>query len=162
MINVSWADAVAYCEWLSTETGKLYRLPSEAESEYACRAGTTTARWWGDGISYNRANFRESGSEWSGERTSPVDTLDPNPFGLHDMLGNVWEWVEDCWHEDYTGAPTDGSAWLEANDGHCGRRVLRGGSWFIKPLFVRSAVRYWSKTDSRKNDMGFRLAQDIE
>ena len=95
VINVSWEDAIAYCEWLSEQTGRGYRLPSEAEWEYAARGGTATRYWWGDEVGKNRANLRDSGSQWSGEQTSPVGSFDANPFGLHDVHGNVWEWCQD-------------------------------------------------------------------
>ena len=127
VINVSWKDAAAYAEWLSEQTGKRYRLPSEAEWEYAARAGTTTAYWWGNEIGQNRANCDGCGSQWDNKQTAPVGSFKPNAFGLYDTAGNVWEWVQDCWNENYAGAPTDGSAWEE---GDCSQRVLRGGAWF--------------------------------
>ena len=159
VINVTWIDAVAYTEWLSGRTGTRYRLPTEAEWEYACRAGTTTARWWGNEVGKNRANFDRSGSEWSGKQTSPVDAFEPNPFGLHDMLGNVFEWTQDCWHENYNGAPMDGAAWLEADGGDCECRVVRGGSWSFKSVFARSAARYdgYHFPYGRFNGLGFRV-----
>lgn len=126
VINVSCDDARAYIGWLSQETGRSYRLPSEAEWEYACRAGTATCYSFGDAITPDNANYADSGLG----RTTEVRAYPPNPWGLHDMLGNVWEWVEDEWHENYRGAPTDGSAWKDtgaARNPHlC---VLRGGSW---------------------------------
>ena len=113
VINVSWEDAVAYTEWMSEQTGERYRLPSEAEWEYAARAGTEKKYSWGNEIGSNRANCDECGSEWSGEQTAPVGSFDPNRWGLHNMHGNVWEWVQDCSNMDYDGAPQDGSAWGE-------------------------------------------------
>jgi formylglycine-generating enzyme required for sulfatase activity len=160
LINASWDDAVAYCAWLSTETGRAYRLPSEAEWEYACRAGTTTIRWWGDEVGEDRANFGNWGNEWGGKQTSLVDAFAANPFGLNDMLGNVHEWVQDCSHDNYEGAPADGSAWLEASGGDCGRRVIRGGSWFDRPWLVRSANRLRHTPSHRSGLIGFRLAQN--
>ncbi len=161
VINVSWTDAVTYCEWLGKQTGKLYRLPNEAEWEYACRAGTTTAYWWGDGHGKNLANFRGADSQWGAKQTSPVGSFDPNPFGLYDMHGNVWEWCKDCWHGTYNNAPRDGTAWEESGGGDCGRRVIRGGSWLNIPRLLRSADRDRDNTDDRNYDLGFRLAQDF-
>jgi formylglycine-generating enzyme required for sulfatase activity len=135
------------------------RLPSEAEWEYAARAGTATRYWWGDEFEVKRVNCRESGSEWSGEQASPVDAFPPNPWGLYDTSGNVLEWVEDCWHDSYEGAPEDASPWLESGGGDCGRRVLRGGSWYFLPGHVRSATRFSYTADCRDNYVGFRLAQ---
>ncbi len=122
-VRVSWKDAKAYVEWLSKETGRPYRLLSEAEWEYACRAGTTTRFWWGDDITPENANYGGGGNLG---KTAEVGSYPPNPWGLYDMHGNVWEWVEDCWNDGYQEAPVDGSAWTS---GDCGRRVLRGGSW---------------------------------
>ena len=125
VINVSWEDAIAYTEWLSAQTGERYRLPSEAEWEYAARAGSTTKYSWGNEIGHNRANCNACGSQWDNEKTAPVGSFGPNAFGLHDMHGNLWEWVQDCWNDSYQGAPADGSAWTS---GACAIRVLRGGS----------------------------------
>ena len=158
VINVSWDDATAYTQWLSDQTGKVYRLPSEAEWEYAARAGTETAYWWGNQNGVNIANFQSSGSEWSGKKTSPVDAFKANPFGLHDMLGNVWEWIQDTWHEDYQGAPEDGSVW---KGGDTSLRVLRGGSWNHLPAYVRLVLRNRITPHARYNTVGFRLAQDL-
>ncbi|WP_297323885.1 formylglycine-generating enzyme family protein [Nitrosomonas sp.] len=141
VINVSWKDARDYVQWLSKQTGKKYRLPTEAEWEYAARARTQTAYWWGPDIGKNNANCRGCGSEWDGKQTAPADSFNPNTFGLHNTAGNVWEWIEDCSHDNYQGAPADGSAWKEANGGDCGRRVVRGGSWFGDPQLLRSAGR---------------------
>lgn len=154
VINVSWDDAVAFAAWLSQQTGKHYRLPSEAEWEYAARAGTTTSYWWGDTASKDRAKF---GSLLSG--TAPVGTFPPNPFGLHDTSGNVWEWTQDCWNESYVGAPEDGSAWIS---GDCSKHVLRGGSWFIMKEWLRSAFRYTYPSDERHGWLGFRLVRDLD
>ena len=123
--SVSWEDAKAYAKWLSEKTGKAYRLPSESEWEYVSRAGTDTQYWWGEEIGEGKANCDGCGSEWDNKSTSPVGRFSANGFGLYDTLGNVWEWVEDCWHGNYEGAPVDGSAWLASNDGHCDQRVLR-------------------------------------
>ena len=158
VIEVNWDDAQAYAAWLSEETGKRYRLPSEAEWEYAARAGTTTNYFWGDAIGNNRANCAGCGSQWDNSQTAPVGSFQPNQFGLYDTHGNVWEWVEDCWHGSYEGAPTDGSAWTS---GSCNTRVLRGGSWYGRPWILRSAIRYRYNPDFRSYNSGFRLAQDL-
>ena len=160
VINVNWHDAKAYATWLSAQTGKTYRLPSESEWEYAARAGTETAYSWGDEIGVNRANGGGSGSKWSNRKTSPVGSFEPNAFGLYDMHGNVWEWVEDCWHNNYEGAPSDGSAWTGGGDSDLA--VVRGGSWYDDPRFLRSAVRYWFRPSIRFNFLGFRLVQDLK
>ncbi len=138
VVMVSWHDAKDYVAWLSSETGAHYRLLSEAEWEYAARAGTETKYSWGNDIGTNRANCRGCGSQWDGRRTAPVGSFAPNPFGLHDMHGNVYGWVEDCWNESYEGAPSDGSAWLS---GDCSSGVTRGGSYYFDPSEARSAHR---------------------
>jgi len=122
VVSVSWQDAQRFAQWAGG------RLPTEAEWEYATRAGTATRYWWGDELGKNNANCAGCGSPWDGKQTAPVGSFQPNVFGLHDMLGNVWEWVQDCWHESYKGAPTDGSAWGKQQGGDCARRVIRGGS----------------------------------
>ena len=127
VINVTWDDAKRYVAWLSRMTGKPYRLLTEAEWEYAARAGTQTAYSWGDEIGKGNANCDGCGSQWDNKQTAPVGSFAANAFGLYDMHGNVWEWVEDCFHDNYEGAPDDGSAWTA--DGDCNSRVLRGGSW---------------------------------
>ncbi len=157
-IYVSWNDAKAYAKWLSKETGKRYRLPSEAEWEYAARAGSTTKYSWGNSLGQNKANCRACGNQWDGKKTAPVGSFQPNQFGLYDMHGNVWEWVEDRWHDSYQGAPANGSAWTS---GSSGSRVLRGGSWTFKPGYLRSASRIWNTPGTRFNRNGFRLAQDL-
>ena len=155
VIDVSWEDAKAYCAWLREQTGQPYRLPSEAEWEYAARAGAETAYWWGDEIGVNRANCDGSGSQWSGKQTSPVGSFPANPFGLYDTSGNVWEWVQDRWHDNYQGAPKDGSAW---ESGDSDRRTLRGGSWLKQTGNVRCAFRGGTLPSYRLNSIGFRLA----
>jgi len=155
VIQVSWKDAVAYCQWLSVQTGQPYRLPSEAEWEYAARAGTQTAYWWGHEAGQNRANFDGSGSQWSNRQTAPSGSFPANPWGLYDTSGNVWEWVQDRWHADYQGAPDDGSAWESGADRG---RVLRGGSWFSRGRGARSAYRRRHGPDNRVSYTGFRLA----
>lgn len=155
VINVTWYEAGEYAAWLSQATGQAFRLPSEAEWEYAARAGTQTRWSFGDQESDlgNYAWFEGN----SGAQTHPVGEKKPNPWGLYDVHGNVWEWVEDCWHESYDEAPTDGSAWLEENGGNCDPRALRGGSWFDGPGGARSAVRFRSGPSSRVSSFGFRV-----
>ena len=156
VINVSWDDAQSYVAWLSRETGEAYRLLSESEWEYAARGGTQTRYWWGDDIGRNRANCDGCGSRWDDESTAPVGSFAANAFGLHDVHGNVWEWVQDCWNDSYVGAPGDGSAWESVN---CSLRVLRGGSWDDFPGGLRAAIRNRIVTGSRSNDAGFRVAR---
>ncbi len=161
VIDVSWEDARAYASWLSSRTGHGYRLPSESEWEYAARSGTVTKHWWGDEIGVNRANCAGCGSQWDGQSTAPVGSFAASPWGLHDMHGNVWEWVEDCWNGDYEGAPSDGSAW---NPGNCNLRVVRGGSWAdsLSPWNLRSADRNWGIPGSRSYIIvGFRVARTL-
>jgi formylglycine-generating enzyme required for sulfatase activity len=159
VISVTWDDARRYAAWLSRMTGKPYRLLSEAEFEYAARAGTRTAYPWGDEIGENNANCRGCGSKWDGRQPAPVGSFAPNQFGLHDMHGNLWQWVADCYHNDYRGAPPDGSAWIEGAD--CSRRVVRGGSWYLDPQDLRSAVRVASPADDRDTSLGFRVARTL-
>nr|VFK58355.1 MAG: Formylglycine-generating enzyme, required for sulfatase activity, contains SUMF1/FGE domain [Candidatus Kentron sp. TUN] len=159
VIHVSWQDAQDYCAWLSRETGHGYRLPSEAEWEYAARAGAQTRYWWGNEIGTNRANCSDCGSQWDGKETSPVGSFPPNPFGLHDTAGNVWEWTADCWHGDYQSAPRYGAIWGGADGGDCALRVVRGGAWSFKPRYIRSAIRGRFNTGKANNSIGFRLAR---
>ena len=159
VINVSWDDAQEYVRWLSRETGRTYRLLSEAEWEYVARAGSTTKYPWGDDIGTNKANCDGCGSRWDDKRTAPVGSFEPNAFGLFDTAGNVWEWVEDCWNENYNGAPGDGSAWTSRN---CNRPVLRGGSWGDYPWGIRSANRNRNDAGIRDNYLGFRVARTLD
>ena len=158
VINVSWEDARAYVRWLSRETGERYRLLSESEWEYVARGGARTQYHWGDSIGNHRANCRGCGSRWDGQRTAPVGSFSPTGFGSHDVHGNVWEWVEDCWNGDYRGAPSNGSA---RGSGDCSRRVLRGGSWLDVPRDMRSAGRNWYPAGSRVSIVGFRVARTL-
>ncbi|MDB9423714.1 SUMF1/EgtB/PvdO family nonheme iron enzyme [Microcystis aeruginosa CS-564/01] len=155
--SVNWYQATEFCKRLSRETKREYRLPSEAEWEYACRAGTTTPFYFGETIMGELANYNaynsyaeEPDGEYQNE-TTPVGQFPPNAFGLYDMHGNVWEWCADTWHDNYDGAPTDGSAWIENEDDN--RSPLRAGSWFSLPINCRSASRNASK--SRRDDSGF-------
>lgn len=156
VINVSWNSAVAYAQWLSQQTGEQYRLPTDAEWEYAARAGTSSRYWWGSEIDGIRANCAECGSLWDGEMSSEVGRFRPNPFGLHDTAGNVFEWVADCWNDTYENAPKDGSA-LEKKD--CGVRVIRGGAWSFPPKEIRSANRWRDFQPRQSDDTGFRLVR---
>ncbi len=158
VINVSWEDAVAYTEWLSVETDLRYRLPSEAEWEYALRAGSVTAYSWGNEIGQGRANCDGCGSQWGGKKTAPVGAFGANAWGLHDMHGNVWEWVQDCWHASYRGAAADGSAW---ESGDCARRVLRGGSWFDYPRTSAPRTATGSPPADGSAVIGFRIARTL-
>ena len=164
VMSVSWKDAQEYISWLSKKTGKTYRLLSEAEWEYVARAGTTTPFHTGATISPSQANYHGdytyNGSS-KGEnrnRTIPVGSLGANQFGLHDVHGNVWEWVQDCGNTSYKGAPSDGRAWTT---GDCSRRVLRGGSWLHEPRLLRSSDRFWYGTDERYYYIGFRVARTL-
>ena len=162
--DVSWNDAQAYLAWLSKTTGKTYRLMSEAEREYVARAGTSTPFWWGASISPGEANYDArivyAGGKSGEFRQQPVivDSLAANAFGLFNIEGNVNEWVADCWHDDYKGAPSDGSAWVS---GDCSRRVLRGGSWNDNPEKLRAASRSAFYPGFRSREIGFRVARDL-
>ena len=164
VINVNWHDAEAYVAWLSTVTGRTYRLLSEAEYEYSMRAGTTTEYPWGDDIKLNgqpMADCDGCGSKWDNQRTAPVGSFAANKFGLFDMVGNVMSWTEDCVHQNYNGAPGDGSAWLEANSGDCSARVLRGGSWDATPVSLSFAVRGGYSSETRSTYIGVRVARTL-
>jgi formylglycine-generating enzyme required for sulfatase activity len=181
VINVSWDEAKEYVSWLSKITGKTYRLLTEAEYEYAVRAGTLTAYPWGDDIKLDgavMANCDGCGSQWDHHQTAPVGSFSPNKFGLYDMVGNVFEWTEDCTHNSYDEAPIDGSAWIAEGpkgvidlgaifdhpgpaSGDCSIRIVRGGAWFSHPDFLRSAFRYSQVTDYRYNNLGFRVARTL-
>lgn len=174
VVHVSWNDANAYAQWLAQSTGMRYRMPSEAEFEYALRAGSTTVYWWGDGNPDRVVENLTGDGERSPSRRSwsnvfpnyddghwgpgPVRSYPPNPFGLHDMNGNVSEWVDDCWHDTYVRAPTDGRSWV--NPG-CERRVIRGASWASAPDQARSAFRLNAPADTRGARVGFRVAREL-
>ena len=170
VIHISWEEATAYAAWLSTETGKRYRLPTEAEWEYAVRAGSATKYHFGDNEAQlcrygNHADtstdyeFRNTAcSDGVGEGTAEVGQYQPNAFGLYDMQGNVYEWVQDCWNNSYAGAPADGRAWTS---GDCGLRVVRGGAWGFGPTLMRSASRHGLPRWGGASYLGFRLIQDL-
>ena len=155
---VSWNDAQAFVKWLSELTGQTFRLPTEAEWEYAVRAGSTTKYSWGNSIGSNRANCKNCGTQWDDYYNVPAGSFSANAWGLHDMHGNVWEWVEDCLNDSYIGAPNDGSAWTSGN---CSQRVVRGGSWDDKPRYLRSASREKFTRSYRAVNIGFRLVQNM-
>jgi formylglycine-generating enzyme required for sulfatase activity len=155
--DLSWVDAKSYIAWLSQKTGQAYRLPSEAEWEYAARGGTRTAFWWGRAASGKFANCRECGGETS-QDTMATASFFANPFGLFDTAGNAAEWVEDCWSENYRDAPDDGSA---RTGGQCRQRVLRGGSFDSQARYLRSASRFRYDADVRYYTNGFRVARDV-
>ena len=167
VVCVSWNDAHAYTQWLSQTSGKSYRLLSEAEREYAARAGTRTAFWWGDSINANQANYIGTGKSFNGsplgewrKTTVPVNSFGANPFGLYNMHGNVWEWVQDVWHDNYKGAPVDGTPWVTGGDS--ARRVLRGGSWLNDAGSLRAASRISFMSDySDWGNAGFRIARGL-
>ncbi|MBR9884414.1 MAG: SUMF1/EgtB/PvdO family nonheme iron enzyme [Oceanospirillales bacterium] len=158
VVNVSWQDAKAYTRWLAEQSGQPYRLPSEAEWEYVARAGTETKYWWGDELSQKMAVCDGCGTQWDGDRPAPVGSFPANPWGIHDLNGNVDEWVEDCYNGTYDGAPTDGSA---RTGNSCSHRVMRGGSWFEIPRLIRSASRYRHPANTSRNSWGFRVALDL-
>jgi len=161
VINVSYNDITQqYIPWLNKVTGKTYRLPSEAEWEYAARAGSTSEYSWGNSINCSQARYGnhsaisdECGND---QKTVPVKTYSANSYGLYDMHGNVYELTQDCWNGSYNGAPSNGKAWTAGN---CGQHVLRGGSWYVKPYYLRSALRLRNSASRRSYDSGFRLVQ---
>ena len=167
VVCVTWQDAQAYIDWLNAKTRPTghnlkqgpYRLPTEAEYEYAARAATTTTRWWGDDIGTAKAHCLGCATPFPGDKTAPIGDYPPNQFGLYDILGNVWEWTQDCWSKDYEKASADGTA---RQDGDCVYRVVRGGRWLTAPFLVTSAGR--SKQDYRGSAyfMGFRVAKSSE
>ena len=165
VVGVTWHDAQQYVVWLTVQTGQMYRLPSEAEWEYACRAGTRTAFSFGEEIDTSLANYdgnyTYNGSPQGEYRkgTTRVGEFAANPWGLFDMHGNVWEWVQDVVHDNYEGAPSNGSAWEEGGDQ--GRRILRGGSWLYNPRYLRSALRNGFSATLSNDIVGFRVARNL-
>ncbi len=158
VMNVSWNDANAFIAWLNTGSGRRFRLPTEAEWEYAARAGTTTDYPWGNQVKPGMANCDSSCGD-AFVYTAPVGSFPPNAFGLHDMHGNVWEWTQDCYHSTYSGAPSEGSAWTTDA---CAVRVVRSGSWASAATWLRSSDRDWDGAAYRSGtrSRGFRLAED--
>jgi formylglycine-generating enzyme required for sulfatase activity len=171
-VCVSWKDAKAYAAWLARETGEPYRLPSEAEWEYAARANTETRRYWGEdgadseGCRYANVADQTAKERFSGLRTmacrdghvftAPTGSFEPNGFGLRDTLGNAWEWVEDCYYDSYNNAPSDGEPRIEE---YCPSRAVRGGSWDVGPWLLRAAKRHPLAPEARDNGSGFRVAR---
>jgi formylglycine-generating enzyme required for sulfatase activity len=161
VIDLTWSEAQHYAEWFSKMTGKTYRLLSESEYEYAARAGAQTAYPWGDDVGKGNADCAGCGSQWDKTRTAPVGSFPPNAFGLYDMVGNVWELTQDCWHDTYEGAPSDGSAWTSDNNGDCTRHVDRGGAYVSTVDFIRCAERWGYPADARFDAVGFRIAREL-
>lgn len=159
VINVSWDDAQAYLTWLSSKTRQVFRLPSEAEWEFAARAGTTTARYWGEAIGSGNANCNGCGGPADLRRAAPVGSFKPNAFGLQDMLGNVWQLTQDCWRDNYRDAAADAAPWQ--GPATCAQRVVRGGSWIRDASFARSAERLWVAPNDRNYTLGFRVARSV-
>jgi formylglycine-generating enzyme required for sulfatase activity len=159
-VNISWVDATGYCASLSLKTGRPYRLPSESEWEFACRAGSLAAFTYGDDLAPHMANYlyTEDGAKVGHGRRTPAGVYPPNIFGLHDVHGNVCEWVADVWHPNYVGAPAEGSAWA----GQSELRVVRGGGWDCLPRLLRSSHRDCLPRHSRRDNVGFRIAVRLE
>jgi formylglycine-generating enzyme required for sulfatase activity len=170
---VSWDDADAYARWLTAQSGHRYRLPSASEWEYAARAGSESPQPWGYDVeaACAQANVADlsAAQRFPGWKvfpcadnyvnTAPVGSFKANPFGLSDLMGNVFEWVQDCWHDDYRGAPVDGSAWAEPG---CGEHELRGGSWFSAPQYVSASYRNRFERDYRSSSIGFRVVRELD
>jgi formylglycine-generating enzyme required for sulfatase activity len=157
--DVSWDDAQQYVKWLSITTGKSYRLPSEAEWEFAARGGTSSRFWWGEQMKPGNANCKECGEPWSADGPAKAGSFTPNPYGLHDMSGSVWEWVADCWHNSYKGAPSDAKPWDTPG---CRERVIRGGSWRDGATYMPSSTRFKYGASVRHSQNGFRVARDMK
>ena len=156
VMNITWDDANSYVRWLSKKTGKAYSLPSEELWDYAAHAGTHTAYPWGDEIGKNHANCRECGSRWGGDSSAPVASFAPNPFGLYDMNGNVWEWTSECWKDE---APPSPRAQIEAE---CKYRVIRGGAWYYLPPMSKTAARAKFEAKQWSYTLGLRVARTSE
>jgi len=157
--DISWDDAQQYLKWLSTASGKAYRLPTEAEWEYAARGGTATPYWWGEKMVAGKANCKDCGPPWKVDGPAPSGSFGANPYGLFDMNGSVWEWVSDCWHNSYKGAPADGSVWDEPD---CTVRVIRGGSWREGASYMVSSTRFKYDASVRNSQNGFRVARSLK
>ena len=165
-VNVTWEDASAYCQWLGNTTGHAFRLPTEVEWEYACRAGGSGLFSVGDLLKIQDANFlfSEYGERIGIGRRTPEGSYPPNAFGVQEMHGNVCEWVADDWHSSYQGAPVDGSAWVDAglSSESTSRRTIRGGAWDYMPRLLRSSWRDWLLATGRRDNLGFRIALTLE
>ena len=171
MVCVNWKDAKAYVDWMSRKSGKEYRLLSESEWEYIARAGSKSKYPFGASdkalCQHGNGADQSTSFDWRnksckdgfGNKTSPVGSYQANNFGVHDTVGNVYEWVGDCWHKNYSGAPIDGSAWTSG--GNCSKRFLRGGSWSNGPRYLRSANRLGRNAAARGNNFGFRVARTL-
>ncbi len=157
VINITWYGARRYVRWLSKKTGKTYHLPSEAQWEYAARADAKSTYWWGNAVGKGRANCRDCGVKIS-RKSEPVDSFKPNPWGLYNVSGNVWEWVADCWNPTHIGAPADGAVRLS---GDCRQRVIRGGSWYYFSKNMRSAWRFKNDARVKSYGIGFRVMREL-
>lgn len=157
--DLSWNDARKYVQWLSKASGKSYRLPTEAEWEYAARGGTSTRHWWGAQMRTGMANCKVCGDPWQQDAPANAGSFAANPYGLYDVNGSVWEWVSDCWHNSFKGAPDDGRSWDEPN---CRVRVIRGGSWRDGADYMLSSTRFKYDASVRHFQNGFRVARDLK
>jgi formylglycine-generating enzyme required for sulfatase activity len=159
MRDVSWDDAQQYVKWLATASGKPYRLPTEAEWELAARGGASTRFWWGEQMAQGKANCKDCGKPWADDAPANVGSFAANPYGLYDTSGSVWEWVADCWHNNYKGAPGDGRAWDEPD---CRVRVIRGGSWREGASYMVASTRFKYDASVRHSQNGFRVARSLK
>jgi formylglycine-generating enzyme required for sulfatase activity len=157
--DLSWDDTQAYVKWISARTGKKYRLPTEAEWEYAARGGSTSRYSWGEQMRPGMANCKDCGDPWQQDAPAAVASFAANAYGLHDMNGSVWEWVSDCWHNNFKGAPADGSSWEES---FCNAHVIRGGSWREGASYMPVTTRFHYDTSVRHSQNGFRVARDVD
>ena len=158
MRDLSWDDAQQYVKWLGAATGKPYRLPTEAEWEFAARGGSATPYWWGEQMVAGKANCKDCGPPWSADRPANVGSFGANRYGLHDTSGSVWEWVSDCWHNNYKDAPADGRSWDQPN---CRVRVIRGGSWREGTAYMVASTRFKYDASVRQSQNGFRVARSL-
>ena len=156
--DVSWDDAQVYLKWLTTTSGKPYRLPTEAEWEYAARGGTSSRFWWGEQMALGKADCKDCGPPWRSETPGKAGSFAPNPWGLYDVNGSVWEWVSDCWHNSFKDAPSDAKSWETPN---CSVRVIRGGSWREGAPYMVSSSRFKYDASVRHAQNGFRVARNI-
>ena len=159
MRDVSWDDAQQYLKWLAAVSGKPYRLPTEAEWEFAARGGSAAPYWWGAQMATGKANCKECGQPWTAERPAPVGSFAANGYGLHDTSGSVWEWVADCWHGNFKDAPADGRVWDAPN---CRVRVIRGGSWREGAAYMVASTRFRYDASVRQSQNGFRVARSLK